>query len=250
MFDDLVDFPKVKDISVGPEDGLGALDDQIKNAFGEDVAPTREYFCGGTTPCIVATNKVKELSELRIHLTIAGEKQEADIGFDSLGLPSIGFIPDDQKLHATLDWTVNATLIADTGGLRLAPAANAPELDLDATIATKAVVDQSYLVDLGALKVRATTKTQPQFKGHLLVDIAEDGSFDFSFGSGTGFHAKWGLQTEDSPLMGVKGELAIDWALAGSGVNPGELHDRRRQRLPEHQGVRRRGHAGSRSVAA
>jgi len=51
----------------------------------------------------------------------------------------------------------------------------------------------SFTVDLGALVVKATSPTvadKPTFGGHLLIDVADDGSFSFAFGPGSGFHAR------------------------------------------------------------
>ncbi len=166
LFGDLDGFPAVEAINVGPDDLVEALDLEVEEAFGAAVAHTRTYDCGGT-PCVPSTNKVSELTEMRVHLTITGDAPTTDIPFTSIGLPSLGFVPEDAELNVDLGWTLNATLIADAEGLQLAPAASGPELDLTATIEASAISPSTsdYLVDLGALKVRATTLEQPAFTG-------------------------------------------------------------------------------------
>lgn len=191
--------------------------DAISGPAGSGWLPVRTFMCGNVE-CVPSTDVVSALTSIRLGLSLSGS-ETTDFAFDDIGLPSLGFIPEGQILQAELAWTITATLVADTEGLTLG-SGDGPELDLEATITAPT---GDYVVNLGAMKVRATSTTQPAFTGHLLIDVTEDGSFDFSFGPDTGFAAAWHLATEDSPLMGIEGDLVIDWPLAGPGVDPGEL---------------------------
>ena len=113
LFDEFGDFPAVEDINVGPDDVVEALDDQVRTAFGEAVAPTREYICGRHA--------------LRPqHQHGQGTDRDADPPQDrgwrasertSRSSPSAcrpsASCRRTRSSMSMLDWTVNATLIAD-----------------------------------------------------------------------------------------------------------------------------------------
>ena len=200
-----------------------AIDDKVNQVdaslTGDNNFPDRVYMCGATA-CKLDTSqpdasKVASLTSVDLRLSV-GSSASGDINFTSLNLPSIGFIPKDaQKLHVDLSWSMNVRLIADANGLRLAPVASAPELDLGASIS---LPTSAFKIDLGALVVEATTPTpqdKPTFSGHLLVNVRNNGDISFSFGNGSGFKAKWHLETKDSPIDGVEGDLVIEWTLPG-----------------------------------
>ena len=203
------------------DDKVNTLDGAIA---GDNSFPTRTYTCGAAA-CNLDTNTVQQVTSIDLQFQVGGSAS-GDIDFDSLGLPSIGFaMPngDNTKLHVDFSWSITARLVADTNGLHLAPSAdpNSPhELTLGATISLQ---NTSFLVNLGALKVRATEEKAPRFSGTLQVDVADNGDLSFGFRDGALFEARWGLKTEQSPLMGVEGDLDIKWTLGASGVSASGL---------------------------
>ena len=222
VFSELGPLSGFNNFSPGDEDLVRVVADKvdaIDSALGGNKL-TGTYTCG-SSPCVPDTDKVKDLTSIELNLSHSGS-QSGEIDFTSLGLPSLGFLPNDaQKIKVDLSWSVNVRLITDGSGLRLAPAqGDVPELTLGATLT---LPTNSFKVDLGALVVKATTITQPQFSGSLLVNLNDQGGFSFGFGPDSGFKAGWHLETEDSPLMGVSGNLNITWPLTDSGVNAGGL---------------------------
>jgi Ca2+-binding RTX toxin-like protein len=220
LFDALGPLGGFNNFAPTDEQTIKDIDDKLNQVDGLLTAGDlvdRQYTCGDS-PCALDT-KVPFLTSLSFRLTVSGSKVD-DIDFTSLGLPSMGFVPGGGKLRVDLSWSVNVKFIADANGLRLAPVDNAHELTLGATISLPIA---PFKVDLGALVVKATADTPPQFKGELQVDIDNNGAFTFGFGTPSGFDAKWHLITENSPLMGVQGDLHISWALGGPGVPSGGL---------------------------
>ena len=201
-------------------DKVGAVD----GALGGGKLLDAVFTCGSAACQLDDTkpdpSKVKDITEISFRLAIGGSDEDT-IPFTSLGLPSIGFLPDDGDLKVNLSWSVDVRIVADADGLRLAPApGDTKELTLGATISLET---DTFSVDLGALVVEAKTETDPRFSGQLQVDLNDDGSFSFGFGDNAGFSAAWKLETKDSPIPGVRGTLAINWPLEGDGVNPSEL---------------------------
>ena len=222
MFDALGPLGGLNGFSPGDDDKVQVVIDKVEgidSALGGDKLLDRIYTCGAAG-CDPDSNKVKDITAIELRLAIGGSKN-GDIDFSSLNLPSLGFLPKNaQKLHVDLSWSTNVRLIADANGLHLAPVDNAHELTLGATIT---LPTSDFTIDLGALVVKATTDTKPQFKGSLLVDVGDDGGLSFGFGDDSGFKARWHLQTDKSPFMGVQGDLDINWPLAGGGVNASAL---------------------------
>ena len=104
-------------------------------------------------PLVPDTDKVKDLTSIELSL-IHGGSQSGKIDFTSLGLPSLGFLKDAQKIDVNLSWSVNVRLITDGSGLVLAPAAGDV---LELTRRDPHAPTSSFEVDLGALVVKATT---------------------------------------------------------------------------------------------
>jgi Ca2+-binding RTX toxin-like protein len=222
VFDALGPLAGFDNFSPIATDKVKVVDDKVNdvdNALGSGQLVDRVYTCG-SAPCQLTTDTVDKLTAIQLRLAVGGSSS-GDIDFTSLGLPSLRFLPKGAKqLHVDVSWSANVKLIVDGDGLRLAADDNDHELSLGATIT---LPTGDFTVDLGALVVKATTLTQPQFKGTLNVDADGNGGFNFSFGDDSGFHAGWHLQTEDSPLMGVQGDLKIDWNLGGAGVSDAGL---------------------------
>lgn len=222
LFDELDAFDALGGFNPGDTDKVQVVDDAIDAvdaALGGGKLVDRVYTCGQAA-CVLDTSEVQSVTRIEMRLAVGGS-DSGKIGFDSLGLPSIGFLPKNAKqLDVDLSWSVNVKLIADADRLRLAPVTDQHALTLGATLT---LPTDAFNVDLGALVVEATTTKAARFSGQLQVDVKDDGGFDFGFGAGSGFNAEWKLETKDSPLMGVHGTLAIAWPLDGRGVNPAGL---------------------------
>ena len=227
LFEELDPLGGFANFNPGDEDPASVVSDKVSavdGALGGGKLLDAVFTCGSAACQLDDTkpdpSKVKDITEISFRLAIGGSDEDT-IPFTSLGLPSIGFLPDDGDLKVNLSWSVDVRIVADADGLRLAPApGDTKELTLGATISLET---DTFSVDLGALVVEAKTETDPRFSGQLQVDLNDDGSFSFGFGDNAGFSAAWKLETKDSPLPGVRGTLAINWPLEGDGVNPSEL---------------------------
>ncbi|HEX2382370.1 MAG TPA: calcium-binding protein, partial [Acidimicrobiales bacterium] len=175
-------------------------------------------YCGGT--CNKDT-KVADVTSIQFRVSATDDRPPGEVSFTSLGLPSMSFLPKGGKLTVDLNWSVNVDVIADANGLRMVPIAGQHALVLDAHIT---LPTDPFTVNLGALKVEATSTTQPGFHGKLTVDVDNAGAFSYGFDD-AGFKADWHLKTkDDSPLTGIETDLDINWLLSGPHVNTSGLN--------------------------
>ena len=202
---DTLDTDETKDLSE-----VKSAVDSANDALGGN-ALTATYFCG--SPECADNAKVGDLTSIVLHLSYDSPVLGQPIPFSTLNLPSLGFSPLSGSLKADLNWSVHVDVVADGGGIHLAPASG-HALNLHAEIA---LTTDNFKVNLGALVVKATQQIAPKFEGDVFVDLGSDGSPSFGFGPNTKFEAKWHLATSDeSPLTGVEGDLHILWKLPTS----------------------------------
>ena len=103
--------------TVGNDAEISEIINKVQSVDG---AMAAAEFSGLTIDCGGSCDgkHVGDVQSIRFVLTAQGSKT-GEVPFTSLGLPSVGFLPQGGTLDVGLNWSINVGVVADGSGLRL-----------------------------------------------------------------------------------------------------------------------------------